>query len=81
MRYIADNNFFGKGDSVGVPLKEESNVPKTLDEQEDSMMDASGVIDETLASSAPAEQSVLEAVVAEESKAEEVSVDQEQTAI
>ncbi|CAO3629723.1 unnamed protein product [Mucor fragilis] len=81
LRYIADNNFFGKGDSVGVPLKEESNVPKTLDEQEDSMMDASGVIDETLASSAPAEQSVLEAVVAEESKAEEVSVDQEQTAI
>lgn len=64
-----------------MPLKEESNVPKTLDEQEDSMMDASGVIDETLASSAPAEQSVLEAVVAEESKAEEVSVDQEQTAI
>lgn len=81
LRYIADNKFFGKGeDAVDVPLKEESNVPKIVDEKEDSVMDTGGVMEETLVSSTPVEQPV-EAVVAEEKKAEEedVSVDQEQT--
>ncbi|KAL9558839.1 hypothetical protein MBANPS3_000701 [Mucor bainieri] len=76
LRYIADNNFFGKGDKpVDVPLKEESNVPKILDENEVSTTDANGMISETLASSEPVEPSV-EAVIADENR--EVSVDQEQ---
>ncbi|KAK4516747.1 uncharacterized protein ATC70_011725 [Mucor velutinosus] len=77
LRYITDNNFFGKGgEPVDVPsLQEESNVPTILDKTEASITNASGRIDETSASSEPVEQPV-EAVTVEENK--EVSVSQEQ---
>ncbi|KAL9554196.1 hypothetical protein PS6_003557 [Mucor atramentarius] len=78
LRYIADNNYFGKGESVDLPLKEESSVPKSLDEKEGSITDDSGVsrvIEETSISPVPVEQSEEAAI------AEEAPVDQEQQPI
>lgn len=78
LRYIADNNFFGKGGEAVVdgPVAEESNsVPKTLDEEQVSTTDANGM----LADAEPVEQPA-EAVIAEEENTK-ASVDQEQPII
>lgn len=78
LRYIADNNYFGKGESVELSLKEGSSVPKSLDEKEGSITDGSGVsrvIEETSISPVSVEQSEEAAI------AEEAPVDQEQQPI